>query len=130
LPIGGINVSVADNINIDFIVRNDKSGDFSPLFEKAIKEAYKKKHIAEIGSTKFILVTKEYLIAMKIATMERKDEEDAERLLQLSNPDIDKLRRIIFDFLRPLGPARLENILRQAGHPKALPKGNYDKKSN
>lgn len=128
LPIGGINISIPDKINVDFIERSDKSGDLSPLFEQAIDESIKAGNAVEIGGKKLPLVSVEFLVAMKIATMEKKDEEDAERLLKFAEVDIKKLRDIVFDHLRPLGPARLENILRETGHPESRSKGKYYKR--
>jgi len=57
--------------------------------------------------------------------MERKDEEDAKRLLNhIERIDIDELRSMVKRFLGPLINAKLENMLREIGHPKARKK--YD----
>ncbi len=122
LPIGGVNVAdEEEGISIDFIHRGSEEwGDLSPLFEAAIEKALKVKNTVDIGGVRFLVVPVEFLVVMKIATMERKDEDDAKRLLEnIGEIDIDELRSMVRFFLGPLINAKLENILREIGHPKA-----------
>ncbi|MCP4346407.1 MAG: nucleotidyltransferase family protein [Desulfobacterales bacterium] len=128
LSIGGINVT--DNnrqIKVDFIHRNsDEWGNLSPLFENAIEDASARDQWAVIGDQSFLLVSAEHLIAMKIATMEQKDDLDAKRILEVvENIDVTRLRNITDLYLGALGKAKLENILREVGHPDARKRGKY-----
>ncbi|MBI5509710.1 MAG: hypothetical protein HY903_13230 [Deltaproteobacteria bacterium] len=122
-----MNAGRAGGINVDFITCNGELGTLSPLFEDAIQAAQRSRKSLTIGGKKLPLVPAEHLVAMKIATMERKDQEDAERLLEVAKVDIPKLRALVERFLAPLGPARLEVILREIGHPAARPRRKYDR---
>ena len=122
LPIGGVNVAdEEEGISIDFIHRGSEEwGDLSPLFEAAIEKALEAKDTVDIGGVRFLVVPVEFLVVMKIATMERKDEDDAKRLLEnIDRIDIDELRSMVRFFLGPLINAKLENMLREIGHPRA-----------
>jgi hypothetical protein len=123
LMIGGINVrSEPDNINVDFIDRfSVDEGDLSKLFEEAIDSATEK---INIGGTELYVISPEHLIAMKISTFERKDEDDAKNLLEYDFVDINKLRRIVD---RNIAPTRvkLEQMLREVGHPMAHRRKKY-----
>jgi hypothetical protein len=131
LPIGGVNVAAENGaINVDFIDRAGELGDLAPLFEDAIRAAQESGRTVEIGGEILPVVTAEHLVAMKIATFERKDEEDAERLLENAPVDVDKLRNLVSKFLGPIGPARLENVLRTVGHPAARPRRKYNREGS
>lgn len=123
LMIGGINVhSEIDNINVDFIDRYSvDEGDLSKLFEEAIDSATEK---INIGGTELFVISPEHLIAMKISTFERKDEDDAKNLLEYDFIDIKKLRGIVD---RNIAPTRvkLEQMLREVGHPMAHRRKKY-----
>lgn len=128
LSIGGFNITEEQkNIRVDFIHRNSMEwGDLSQLFEEAIEKTFESRNTVTIGKISLFLVPVEYLICMKIATAERKDEEDVKYLLEVADSvDVNKLRDIITIYLGPLGKAKLENILREAGHPEARPRGKY-----
>ncbi len=123
LMIGGINVhSETDNINVDFIDRYSvDEGDLSKLFEEAIDSATER---IKIGETELYVISPEHLIAMKISTFERKDEDDVKNLLEYDFVDIKKLRGIVD---RNIAPTRvkLEQILREVGHPMAHRRKKY-----
>ncbi len=123
--IGGINVqSETDNINVDFIDRYSlDEGDLSQLFEEAIDSATEK---ITIGETALYVISPEHLIAMKIATFERKDEDDAKSLLEYDFVDIQKLRGIVDRNIAPVR-VKLEQILREVGHPQAHRRQKYVK---
>ncbi len=128
LSIGGINVAEdREDIRVDFIHRYSREwGDLSRLFEKAIEAAIDSGSRVDLGGTLLFLVPVEYLIAMKIATMERKDEEDAMRLLERDESvNVGKLRTIVIEYLGGLWKPKLENLLREAGHPEARRKKKY-----
>jgi len=123
LMIGGINVhSEADNINVDFIDRYSvDEGDLSKLFEEAIDSATEK---INIGRAELYVISAEHLLAMKISTFERKDEDDVKNLLEYDFADIEKLREIVD---RNIAPTRvkLEQMLREVGHPMAHRRKKY-----
>lgn len=124
LVIGGFNVKIPEeNINVDFIDRySEEEGDFSDLFQDAIINT---NATVNIEGLEFKVVSIEHLIAMKIATMEKKDEEDAKNLLQSEKPDIEGLRTIVQRFLGPVAKIRLEQILREIGHGSARQRRKY-----
>ena len=128
LSIGGFNITEErENVKVDFIHRNSMEwGDLSKLFEEAIEKSIESRITVTIGKISLFLVPVEYLITMKIATAERKDEEDVKHLLEMvDSVDTNKLRDIISIYLGPIGKAKLENILREIGHPEARPRGRY-----
>lgn len=123
LMIGGINVySETDNINVDFIDRYSvNEGDLSELFEDAIDSAIERINIA---GTELYVISPEHLIAMKISTFERKDEDDAKNLLEHDFVNIQKLRGIVDRNIAPIR-VKLEQILREVGHPMAHRRQKY-----
>jgi len=128
LSIGGVNITDEQkNIKVDFIHRNSMEwGDLSRLFEEAIEKSFDSRNTVTIGGISLFLVPVEYLIGMKMATAEQKDEEDVKRLLEIvDSVDIGKLRDLMSTYLGPIGKAKLENILRETGHPEARPRGKY-----
>ena len=118
LSIGGVNIKDNQDINVDFIDRSAiEWADYSPLFEVAIKEAIKSDRKIEVGSEELYLVSIEYLIAMKLATGERKDEDDATTLLtDIDDCNIKELRGVLSKYLGSAGRNRFEIILRDIGH--------------
>jgi len=127
LLIGGINVkSRADNnVNIDFIDRSSEEwGNYGSLFREAIAEAVRNNRTIRLDDRKNLyVVSLEYLILMKLLTLEKKDEEDAKLLLRLTDPDINRIRNIISNHPDPpvrtrleIIRTRLEIILRDMNH--------------
>ena len=112
LLIGGINVKHGDNNNIDFIDRSSREwGDYSSLFDEAVAEAVRNNRTIRLDDTDVLyLVSCEYLIIMKLLTMEKKDEDDAKLLLASAKPDITRIRDIISTHPDPLVRTRLEII--------------------
>ena len=128
LSIGGFNISdEANNIKVDFIHRLSLEwGDLSHLYEEAIREAAKLDHVVTIGGSPLLLVPVEYLLTMKLATAERKDEDDVKSLLEnVESLEVDKVRDLVCRHIGPLWKAKFENLLREAGHPKAVMRKNY-----
>jgi len=98
----------------------------SQLFNDAIAQAFNDRNTVNIGEVSLYLVPVEHLIIMKIATAERKDEDDARRLIEMAaSTNVSQLRKLTSTYLGPLGKAKLENLLREAGHPEARPRGKY-----
>jgi hypothetical protein len=121
LSIGGINYREGE-VRLDFIHRACEHGDFSGLFSAAVHAAIARGEMGDVGGGILLpLVPPEYLVAMKILTMEPKDERDAGRLLMRAPLDLDLTREVVRKYLGPLGASRLEVILRQIGHPRAAP---------
>ncbi len=108
-----------NQINVDFITRCCELGDFSPLFEDAIQYAIKQGETIEVGDDLLFVVSPEHLVAMKIGTGEKKDEDDAESLLADAEIHINNTRSIILKFLGPGSLNRFEVMLRKIGHPDA-----------
>lgn len=128
LSIGGINVADEDKrIKVDFIHRHSEEwGNLSPLFEHAVHEAVQQGRSAVIGDRSFLLASAEHLVAMKLATMEPKDDRDAKGILEtVDEIDIAKLRDLASAHLGALGKAKLENLLREIGHPEARKRGKH-----
>lgn len=119
LEIGGISVDHAGQINVDFITRCCEFGDFSPLFEDAIHHATEHGETIEAGNGRLAVVSPEHLVAMKIGTGEKKDEDDAAALLRDADIHISNTRSIILRFLGPGSLSRFEVMLRNIGHPDA-----------
>lgn len=119
ISIGGINVKNDEkNINVDFIDRSSTEwGDYSLLFGEAIKEAIKSDRAINVGGHEIYLVSVEYLITMKLATGERKDENDLIAILTENEMvDIKKVRSFIMKYLGEYGVTRFEIILRDINH--------------
>lgn len=114
LPIGGWALRER-GIAVDFI---DRHPEFSPLFEAAVDAAQRSRRRRRVGSVSAPVVPKDYLIAMKIATLEMKDEQDAESLI-LTVPDKEyaALRTLVRHHLGPVGALRLDAVARRVGHP-------------
>lgn len=125
LSIGGVAVR-EEPVRLDFIDRSNREwGNLSPLYVEALEEALESKRTARVGGVILPLVSCEHLIAMKIATGERKDERDVERLLRAAPFDVERARRIVSTHLGPAVASRLEVLLREAGHPAARRRGPY-----
>lgn len=114
LPIGGWGLRER-GIAVDFI---DRHPEFTSLFDAAVEAAQRSRRRRRVGAASVPVVPKEYLIAMKIATLETKDEQDAESLI-LTVPDrgYAPLRALVRRHLGPLGAMRLDAIARRVGHP-------------
>jgi hypothetical protein len=114
LGIGGIGFRLKE-VEVDFI---DRHPDLGRLFAAAVAAANEKGQKVKLGGQLVPVVPRDFLIAMKIATMEEKDDRDAESLI-LSVPDKDypKLRSLVRKYLGPVGALRLDDLARKAGHP-------------
>lgn len=110
-------------MNVDFIDRySEETGNLSDLFGDAISQA---RETIRIEETELKIVSVEHLIAMKLATTERKDENNAKRLLKEDKADISRLRGITRRFLGNLGIVSLERVLREIGHKEARQRKKY-----
>ena len=117
LEIGGWGVR-EDTLRADFI---DRRVDFATLYQDAVEEAGQAQRWAEIDGAQVLLVSPEYLVAMKLATGERDDEHDVERLLRSSAPPVDlsTARELCAQRLGPAVANRLDALARGVGHPDA-----------
>jgi len=125
LTIGGVNVRhPGSGVNVDFI---DRSAGLGGLFSEAVANAIQSGELTRVGEIDLPLVAPEYLVTMKLATGEDKDERDAERLLRVvEDLDLEHVRRLCEAHLGIAGRNRLEVLLRSMGHPEARPKRRYD----
>ena len=114
LEIGGIAFRL-ENVWVDFI---DRYPELGRLFAAAVAAANEAGAKMRLGGRRVPVVPKEFLIAMKVATMQEKDDRDAESLI-LSVPDKEypKLRSLVRKYLGPVGALRLDDLARKAGHP-------------
>ncbi len=124
LMIGGFNVKIdEENVNVDFTDRcSEEMGNLSDLFGDAVFQAHE---TVRIEDTELKIVSAEHLVAMKLATTEKKDEEDAKKLLKDNKADISKLRMITRRFLGNVGVVCLERILQEIGHKEAHQRRKY-----
>jgi len=114
LEIGGIAFRLED-VWVDFI---DRHPELARLFSAAVAAANETGPKMRLGGKRVPVVPRDFLIAMKVATMEEKDDRDAESLI-LSVPDNEypKLRSVVRKYLGPGGALRLDALARKAGHP-------------
>jgi len=126
LDIGGCCVR-DKGVAVDFIHRHPELGE---LFAAAVRAARRSKMRTEVAGHSVPVVPRDYLIAMKIATMEEKDERDAESLI-LAVPDDEygKLRSLVRRHLGPVGALRLDVIARRVGHPGAGRRKYYNQET-
>jgi len=124
LTIGGFNARISEkDVNVDFIDRySEEVGNLSDLFGDAISQA---NETVRIEDTELKIVSVEHLIAMKLATTEKKDEDDAKRLLKEDRTDIGRLRKITRQFLGNFGIVSLERVLLEIGHKEARQRKKY-----
>ena len=127
LSIGGVNVHHPDDgVNVDFIDRTATEWvDLGDLYAAAIQAALDSGLLEEVGGGPLPLVPPIYLVAMKLATHERKDEVDALRVLQHAFVDVEELRRVVQTHLGRGEAIRLEVFLRDIGHPAARMRRSY-----
>lgn len=120
LPIGGINVHYPDEkINVDFIDRTSKKyGDLGLLYSDAIDYS---EEIIDIEGMDVPLISAEHLIAIKIASARRKDEDDVMRMMEYPEEEIDvsMIRDLLREYVGVAAMGRFEMILEEVGHPEA-----------
>jgi hypothetical protein len=117
LSIGGFAIR-GRRVTVDFV---DRHPELSKLFAGAIRAARRSGPRFSLGKLKVPVVPKKYLIAMKIATMEDKDERDAASLIMTISPEgYRALRSFVRRQLGPLLALRLDAIARRAGHAGAV----------
>jgi hypothetical protein len=119
LPIGGLGVRHGD-LRVDFIDR--RTGGLDHLYTEAIDDALKHGSEADVGGDTVPVVAPEYLVAMKIAAAEDRDEAHAVQLLHvLSDLDLGRTREILGRLGGPVAANRLDALARRAGRPDARP---------
>jgi len=127
LDIGGCAIAnKARGVAVDFIDRH-------PLLSKLFAEAIRKSqgNTARMGGTSVPVVRKEYLVAMKLATSERDDEEDVKALLDtVAEREYPALRKFIAEKLNPLAALRLDVLAREIGHHGVGRRRIYSRKSS
>jgi hypothetical protein len=136
LSIGGVNVArpgdrPEDRVNVDFIDRSSPDwGDLGALFEEAIYSARERGEQLELGGNRLHVVSLEYLVVMKIAPGDSKNDADVRRILEAALAgdvavDVDHVRRLVFSHLGPGSIGRFEALLREVGHPAARRRERY-----
>jgi hypothetical protein len=119
LSIGGLAVREGD-IRVDFIDRHE--GGLGALYEEAIADAVRHGLSAGVGSGSVPVAAAEYLVALKVATGEDKDESDAVKLLcRIPSLDLARTRALLLRHGGTVGANRLDALARRAGRPDARP---------
>ena len=119
LSIGGLAVRSGE-LRVDFIDRRE--GGLAPLYEEAIADAQRKGMRAAAGDGSIPVVRVEYLVALKVAAGEDKDEADAVKLLRGHEAlDLSVARDVILRHGGPAGANRLDALARRAGRGDARP---------
>ena len=119
LPIGGLAVREGE-IKVDFIDRRD--GGLNGLFEEAIEAANRFGPRAKVAGAEIPVAPPEYLLALKVVAAERKDQDDALRLLRaLPDLDLPRARDVVFRHGGPGSANLLDALARQAGRADARP---------
>jgi hypothetical protein len=114
LPIGGISVRGAD-VAFDLVDRHPELDD---LFDAAICAAYKRGPRLRAGNFTVRVVPKNYLIVLKLATGEEKDQRDVQALLfTVKRQGYYGLRSLARRLLGPAVALRLDSLARAIGHP-------------
>lgn len=112
LSIGGFGIRAGD-VRVDFI---DRRVDFEALFTDAVAQAAIQDRRVQTTSGKAVpIVPPEYLVAMKLATGDPRDERDVERLLTRSHVPYDVIREVARQYLGPAGANRLDYIGARVG---------------
>lgn len=107
LAIGGFGVRQGE-LRIDFI---DRHVDFEALFCEAVDAAHREGCVAKTADGRAVpVVPVPYLVAMKMATGEPKDEADARRLLGLDALDYGVVRGLVRQHAGPAAANRLDRL--------------------
>lgn len=109
LQIGGIGIR-DEGISLDFI---DRRLEFRALFEEALQKVQETVEIDE--NLAIPVVSKEYLIAMKLVSGEPKDDQDVKMLLKHASVDYETTRAIVTSHLGPAVKNRLDAFARELG---------------
>jgi len=121
LDIGGYGVRGA-HVVVDFI---DRHPEYTLLFSEAVKAA-RLQPKRRFRRSAVPIVPRDYLIAMKLVTLEPKDNRDVEELLlRVAARQYPALRDLVRKHLGPLGAARLDLFARRVGHPGPGVKKRY-----
>jgi hypothetical protein len=119
LAIGGLGVREQE-VRVDFIDRRE--GGLASLFEAAIADAARDGARARVGRAHLPIASPEYLVALKVATGEDRDEHDAVRLLSgIPTLDLARAREILAQHAGPGSANRLDALARRAGRRDARP---------
>jgi hypothetical protein len=120
VPVGGVAVDIPDsNINVEFIDRTSAHyGDLGALFVEAVEAAYEDGESMKVGPATFHVAPPAYLIAMKLATGESRDERDVVRLLEACELDGRELHALVLRHLGAAGVGRLDELMRELRRPK------------
>jgi hypothetical protein len=117
LRIGGVGVrDAARKLAIDFV---DRRFEFRSLFEDALEEARGSGRVVVVAAREIPLVSREFLLAMKLVSGEHKDDADARRLLALPELEYRAARQIVHRHLGAAAANRLDTLAREIGRSDA-----------
>lgn len=114
LPIGGVAIR-SGATRVDFI---DRRVEFAGLFTAAVEAAQAGSATTTADGRIFPVVPPEFVIAMKLATGDPRDERDVERLLN-AGTDYDLARATVRTHLGPAVANRLDHIGARVGRAEA-----------
>jgi hypothetical protein len=128
LDIGGCGVK-SPGIAVDFIHRHPA---LSRLFADAVKAARRQRKRLKIADFAVPVVPRDYLICMKLAIFDAKDDRDVTELLKVTPAgSYRRLRSLVAKYHGFVGVQRLDQLARAAGHPgPAALKKRYDRAQN
>ncbi|MBI2374633.1 MAG: nucleotidyl transferase AbiEii/AbiGii toxin family protein [Deltaproteobacteria bacterium] len=118
LRIGGAGVR-SESVAIDFI---DRRFYLAKLYGDAIEEARSSSRRTQVGSFEIPVVSLEYLVVMKLAPGEPKDDADLHRILELEGLDYTRARELTLAHHGLATANRLDAFARAAGRPEVSKK--------
>lgn len=116
LTIGGVSIATSTGMRVDL---TDHRFQYRALYEEAIDVAVKSGPKIRAGDQEICAVTREYLLAMKMAADRPKDELDLAAMLDDPELDYRRARAIVEQHLGPFAARRLDRLGRSAGRTEA-----------
>ena len=116
LAIGGFAIRT-DEVRVDFI---DRHIDFGSLFADGVEQALARgTRIHTTGGKAVPVVPPEYVVAMKLATGDPRDERDIERILARTDIAYETAREVARQYLGPVAANRLDFVGARVGREEA-----------
>lgn len=116
LTIGGVSFATSTGLRVDLI---DHRFQYRSLYEEAIEAAVESGPRVRAGDQEICAVSREYLLAMKMAADRPKDELDLAVMLEDPKLDYGSARAIVETHLGPFAARRLDRLARTAGRAEA-----------
>ncbi len=120
LKIGGVSILTSTGVRVDLI---DRRLEFQALFEEALASATNGQ-VAEVGGRTVPVVSRSYLIAMKMVSARPQDEVDIRELLKQPDLKYQETRAIVQKHLGAFGARWLDRLARTLG--RSDPPADYE----